>query len=131
MESFGGMLTFGLLGNPIINFMGTIFGVIVEDITPTVTPTPTAEPPTPPIFHPGGGGGRYPDLADDQRLVKVTIVLRGKRHVSIHKVNDKTLRISINILKALTNIKEKTQNVFVGIRKAAYNIKVKINGDGN
>lgn len=149
MDSLGGILIKGLLGNPILARFNLFVEVIIEDITPTptpsmsatlptptptvtvtLTPTPTVTP-TPLPAHVGGGGGRYPDLKEDEKIVKVTIIYKGRQHITIHKVNNKTLRISINILKGITYIKETALSVAVGIRKRLHNIKVRINGDGN
>lgn len=139
MDSLGGILIKGLLGNPILARFNLFVEVIIEDITPTPTPSmsatlPTPTPtvtPTPLPVHVGGGGGRYPDLKEDEKIVKVTIIYKGRQHITIHKVNNKTLRISINILKGITYIKETALSVAVGIRKRLHNIKVRINGNGN
>lgn len=144
MDSLGGILIKGLLGNPILARFSLFLDIVIEDVTPTPTPQPsytitptvtigpTVTPtPTPIPIHVGGGGGRYPDVASDEKLVKVTITYKGKSHVSIHKVNNKTLKISINILKGITYVKDKAYSVAVNIREGIKNIKVKINGDGN
>lgn len=143
MDSLGGILIKGLLGNPILARFSLFVDIIIEDITPTPTPYPSATLPTPtvtvtPTVTPtpvvivgGGGGGRYPDLSENERLIKITLVYKGKQRISIHKVNNNTLRISINILKGITYLKEKAYSVYVNLRKSVNNIKVKINGNGN
>ena len=129
MDSLGGILTKGLLGNLIIARFSLFVDIIIEDITPTPTPTVTPTPTTTPIPVPivGGGGGALPD----HRIIKVTVIYKGREHVSIHKVNDKTLRININILKGITYIKDTVYSVAVSIRKTINNIKVTIHGNGN
>lgn len=142
MDSLGGILIKGLLGNPILARFSLFIDILIEDITPTPTPYPSATLPTPtvtvtptvtptPVVIVGGGGGRYPDLSDNERLIKITLVYKGKQSISIHKVNNNTLRISINILKGITYLKEKAYSVYVSLRKSVNNIKVKINGNGN
>lgn len=120
-DSLGGILTNGLLGNPIIARFN-LFVDIQIDVTPTPTPTPT-------LPRVGGGGGRYPDLAAREHIVKITITHKGNQHISIHKVNDLTLRVSINILKALQAVKDKTYKIYVSIVNRISNVKVSMNGN--
>lgn len=132
MDSLGGILTNGLLGNPILGRFNLFIGILIEDITPTPTVTPTITP-TPTIFPPdnqNSGGGGYSSLKDNQKLVKITIMFRGREHISVHTVNDKTLSVGINILKKLTQVKESLLSVYVKMRERVKTIiKVTINGN--
>lgn len=124
MDSLGGILINGLLGNPILAKFNLFVQVIIEDITPTPTPTPT---PTQ-VPNSIAAGGAY---SENERLVKVTIIYKGVEHTSIHKINNKTLKISINILKGITYIKDAAISIVVAIRKSINNIRVSINGNGH
>lgn len=131
-DSLGGILTGGLLGNMILGRFNLFLDIEIVDITPTPTPTPSGPSVTPtptPASVVGGGGGRYPDLGEHERIVKITITHKGKQHISIHKVNDLTLRVSINILKALQATKDRSYKIYVNIVEKLKQIKVSINGN--
>lgn len=104
MDSLGGILIKGLLGNPILAQFNLFF------ISVTVTETPSR-----------GGGGTTTQTwpwrtADEEReepvrTLTISIKFKAKEYVSTYELNEKKVRVSINIL----NILSRTVNVFRNI----------------
>lgn len=139
MDSLGGILTNGLLGNPIISRFG-LFLVQIEDVTPTPTPTVTQSPtptlaptqtptvtptPTPVYLYPAAGYF----LKDNKKLVKITIKYKEHEHVSLHVVRQGTFKIMINILGYVSVAKEKLIGVKVKLKDKINNIIVRKRDD--
>ena len=139
MDSLGGILIKGLLGNPILAHFNLFLDITIEDITPTPTPTPSYEPtptpsssqgvtptPTPavsatlptPTMLPawvGGGGGTI--RSDEKKTVRIVIRYKDKEYSSVHTITDKMLRLTINTISAFNVVKDKIINIALKFKK--------------
>lgn len=151
MDSLGGILIKGLLGNPILAQFRLFIDILIEEVTPTPTPssteTPTVTPtpsstdyptptptPTPTVTplpvdwtggHGGAGGGREPE--PENRTVKITLRYKSKERVSYHKTNDRIVRVMINIIGLLNKARSVFQKVTVRLSQTKSEVtKIKV-----
>lgn len=118
IDSLGGLLTNGLLGNPIIASFNLFIQVTVENVTPTV-----------PLYssrgHGYGWGGNGREDDDDlptipvqkTKDIKITIRFKGKEFVTYHQNGDKLVGVVINIIRRFNKVIESMQNITIFRRR--------------
>lgn len=137
MDSLGGILIKGLLGNPILAKFNLFLEFTLEDITPTPTPTATPTPTvTPTVTLPSHGGGngavetRKEKEEERKRVVKITVRYKNKEYSSVYTLTDKILRVTINTIDYLNTVKEHIHNISLKFKKKGdTTVKVKIHDD--
>jgi hypothetical protein len=132
MDSLGGILTKGLLGNPILGRfnLGGFFNIeVIEQ----------------PVEVGGAGyGGNTTHLARreekrreekrKEKIIVVSIRLDGMTYRKPYLVSDRTATVSINILDRLTKLKESVigiKSIFVREKKDDLSVTVRIKDDRN
>lgn len=130
MDSLGGILTKGLLGNPILANFQLFLGITLEDVTQPPTPTPTPTPTeTPKVGDYIGGRSRASGYEEQQkRSVKITIRFKSKEYSSVYNISDRILRVAINTINYLNVVKDKISTT-VKIKKKPPTVKVKLRDD--
>lgn len=111
MDSLGGMLTKGLLGNPILAQFNLFFFSIV--IT-------TPDPP-----NTGGGGStwagtssRSTEREEDQvRNITIAVKFKTKEFVKTYELTEKKLSVTINILNIVSRTVNKLRNISLLFKK--------------
>lgn len=126
MDSLGGILTKGLLGNPILaHFNLFYFEIIVtETPTPTVTDTPTPTPTLPPTPTPLPGdiglkGNSHAGMPEEKRekTVRIAIKFKSREYVETYTLNDRKLRITINIVNYLNKAANKLRDITLKFKR--------------
>jgi hypothetical protein len=123
MDSLGGLLTKGLLGNPILGRfnLGGFISIEVIDA-----------PPAAGVGGAGYGGntthlGRRQEAKKKEKLVVVSLRLNGMTYRKPYLVSDRTATVSINILDGLTKLKESVLGIkSIFIRKKTDDISVTV-----
>jgi hypothetical protein len=124
-DSLGGILTKGLLGNPIIAYFNLFLEIIVEPVptpTPSISATPSVTPYPTPTPLPGGGsgggstGGRGGIIFDTfktprEKNIRIIIRYKGKSVTTYHNNEDKFVHIVINILRVFNSVKDRIKKV--------------------
>lgn len=131
MDSLGGILTKGLLGNMILGRFG-LGNFTIEVVDPEGPDTGD-----PRVWEAGGAGGAVPrrnstfQPHNPKRRKHIVISLRhkGQVHKKTFEVSDRTAQVSINTLKLLSTVKEATYNVFVRKKETVVNPVVRIKDD--
>lgn len=113
MDSLGGILIKGLLGNPILAH----FNLFFFDITITVPPDGGGH----------GGVGERPSFTgwtrpgeekeEEVRTITISVKFKAKEFVNTYELTEKKLRITINILDILTRTVNKLRNISLKFKK--------------
>jgi hypothetical protein len=110
MDSLGGILTYGLLGNPIIGQFNLFFGIIdveVEEVR-------------------GGTGSAFTKEEEEkQYFINVMVRLFGKQVKNKFKVNEKFAKVTVKSLYRFKTLQSK-RTVKVKIAEEQNIIKIKL-----
>lgn len=111
MDSLGGILTKGLLGNPILaHFNLFFFSVVITDPS-----TPSSGGSTAPRF----AGWTRPGEEKEEavRSVTISVKFKTKEFVNTYELTERKLRVTINILDILTRAVERLRNISLKFKK--------------
>lgn len=112
MDSLGGILTGGLLGNPILSISGYGFSITFTEI-PSPTPTPSASSgyptptPTPTLPNSYGGGRHYAQEDEPDGRVFINITVNYKKYTKSYIVNKKRISLIIKSISAIKKVKSR------------------------
>ncbi len=117
MDSLGGILIKGLLGNPILAQFRLFLDVTIEEV---VTDDWT------------GGRSRVFIRGDEQRskTVKITIRYKNMEYAKVYTLTERMLKVTINTINYLNTVKDRILGLSVKLKeKKVVSVKVKRNDD--
>ncbi len=115
MDSLGGIITGGLLGNPIIGHFNLHLFKVIE-----VT-----------VEHIGGHSKGYTDYVEEHSHGRLTIKINifKREHIKTFTISNNKINIVMKLMKTVKKLKERILNIKMSKSVKIDNIKVKINAE--